>query len=53
MLGNLFVIFMLGVILAIIIGTAGDDIENIWRLIKSRTDPEHKRLRQLRQHTRK
>ena len=53
MLGNLFVLFVFGVIAAVIVATVGDDIENLWRTLRSYTDPEHRKFRRLHKLTRK
>ena len=48
MLGNLFIIFVLGLILATVIATIGDDLAQLWQNLAGFFDPTERALRDLR-----
>ena len=53
MLGNLFILFIVVLILSFVIGVIGDDWINFRYAILSLIDPEHRKYRQLYQLTRR
>lgn len=53
MFGNLFLLTVFVVILAIVISTVGDDITHLWRWLTSRFDPEVDRIRRAHQQSRR